>query len=489
MIAYYWIALRNKRFHYFNRFYLLSAVIISMLIPLCNLQLVTIKSNNEQAIRMLNVIYGDNGEGELAANNSNLFNWQQWLTTFFFIVPFCALVSLTYRINKIYRLKKHYPVKKMEGFDFINTDLQQAPFSFLKNVFWRKDISLQDITGRQILEHELTHIKERHSWDKLFIQIVLSVFWINPFFWLIKTELFFIHEFTADKKAVENRDASAFASMLLQAQYSKAIFSPAQPFFCSPIKRRLLMLTTSKESRLSYTRRIITLPVLASVIFLFAFRLQKQNDTIIVSANAPFKLVVDAGHGGKDNGALGNNGEKEKDFNLIMSKKIKDLSAEYGIDVVLTRDNDVFMSPPEKVNFVNAQNADAFISIHANVKTAESESEKKSGIEVCISKDNVKYEESKVLGSAVLQTLDNNFNVNLALLQKKVGIWVLKGNTLPAILIECGYLDNNEDLKVLDDVAKIELMARKILEGVALYANHKIEPSQIHDVQFEGTYK
>ena len=204
-----------------------------------------------------------------------------------------------------------------------------------------------------------------------------------------------------------------------------------------------------------------------------------------MNTTAPFKLVIDAGHGGKDNGAIGINGEKEKDFNLMISKKIKELSPQFGIDVMLSRDNDVFMSPPEKVNFANAQNADAFISIHANVKTAENASEKKSGMEVCISGDNIKYEESKVLGSAVLQALDKNFNVNLSLLQRYIGIWVLKANTHPAILIECGYLDNNKDMKVLNDAVKVELMARKILEGVALYANHKIEPSQIHDVQLE----
>jgi N-acetylmuramoyl-L-alanine amidase len=374
----------------------------------------------------------------------------------------------------------------MKEFDFINTDLQQAPFSFLKNIFWRKDISLEETAGQQILEHELTHIKEKHSWDKLFMQIVLSVFWINPFFWLIKTELYFIHEFIADKKAIENKDASAFAAMLLHGQYGHAIFTPAQSFFCSPIKRRLIMLTTSKESRFSYARRIITMPLLACVMLLFACRLQKQDDVTLVHSNTPFRLIVDAGHGGKDDGAVGNNGAKEKDFSLMISKKIKELSPQYGIDVVLPRDNDVFMSPSEKANFANAQNADAFISIHTNVKTEEDGDAKKSGIEVCISGDNTKYEESKVLGSAILQTLDKNFNVNLSLLQKKVGIWVLEANIHPAILIECGYIDNDEDLKILNDAAKVELMARKILEGVAMYANHKIEGSQLSSVQVEG---
>jgi TonB family protein len=487
MVTYYWVALRNKRFHYYNRFYLLLSAIISILIPLCNLQLLTFKSNNEQVIRMFNVIYAGSGEAEVIAHSKNLFNWEMWLAMLLLIVCLCSLLSLAYRIIKIYSFKKYYPVSKMKDFDFINTDLQQAPFSFLKNIFWRKDISLEETTGRQILEHELTHIKEKHSWDKLFMQIVLSFFWINPFFWLIKTELCFIHEFIADEKAVENKDVSAFAAMLLHAQYGKAIFSPAQSFFYSPIKRRLIMLTTSKESRFSYARRIITLPLLTFVILLFAFRLQKQNVVTMAHTVNAFKLVVDAGHGGKDDGAIGMNGAKEKDFSLIISKKIKEMSPQYGIDVVLSRDNDVFMSPSEKVDFAKAQNADAFISIHANSKTTEDGSEKKSGIEVCISGDNAEYEKSKVLGSAVLQTVNKNFHVNPSLIQRKVGIWVLKANTLPSILIECGYLDNVEDLNVLNDAAKVELMAREILQGVAMYANHNTEGSKLSSIQFEGS--
>src|SRR6266496_1229562 len=279
MVTYYWATLRNKRFHYYNRFYLLLSVIISIMIPLLNLQLVTLKSDNEQAVNVLNIIYAANGEAEVIGNGKSMFDWHQWLAVFLLLISFCMLLFVIYRISKIYRLKKHYPVNKMEEFDFINTDLQQAPFSFLKNIFWRSDISLEEATGQQILQHELTHIKQKHSWDKLFMQIVLSVFWINPFYWLIKTELYFIHEFIADEKAVENKDASAF-----------------------------------------------------------------------VKADAPFRLVVDAGHGGKDDGVIGNNGVKEKDFSLMIAKKIKELSAKYGIDVVLTRDNDAFMSPPEKVD-------------------------------------------------------------------------------------------------------------------------------------------
>ena len=198
-------------------------------------------------------------------------------------------------------MKKKYPVSSMEEFDFINTDLQQAPFSFLKNIFWRNDISIEERTRRLILQHELAHIKEKHTLDKLFMQIIVAILWINPLYRLYQKELYLIHEFIADDKSVTDNDTTAFAEMLLHAHYGKFNFDPAQPFFYSPIKRRLLMLTTSKEPRFSYVRRMMALPLIACTVLLFAFRLQKENvseNIITLKPGTTFTLVLDAGHGG-----------------------------------------------------------------------------------------------------------------------------------------------------------------------------------------------
>jgi hypothetical protein len=181
-------------------------------------------------------------------------------------------------------LKKAFVVEHTAAFDFIITDLREAPFSFFRNIFWRRDIAVEEATGQQILRHEIAHVRERHSWDKLFLQVVLCFFWGNPFFWIIRRELFLIHEFIADREAVCDNDAAAFAAMLLYAQYGQTIFTPAQSFFYSPIKRRFLMLTTSNKPRYHYLRRIISLPLLAIILVLFAFRVEKQN---VLNAGQP----------------------------------------------------------------------------------------------------------------------------------------------------------------------------------------------------------
>ncbi len=159
LLAYYWVALRNKRFHYYNRFYLLLAVIVSIVLPLLNLQLLSFKSNNDAAIRLYQIIYVGEIQNETIKRHS-LLNWQEVLMVVLFVATVYMLVALVIKIIKLYKFKRIYPVTKTEEFDFINTDLQQAPFSFLKNIFWRNDISLDEPTGKQILQHEITHIKQ-----------------------------------------------------------------------------------------------------------------------------------------------------------------------------------------------------------------------------------------------------------------------------------------------------------------------------------------
>jgi len=276
LLLYYKLALRNKRFHYYNRFYLLATIAASLLLPLLKVDWLTIHSNNTQAIALLDATYVQ--QVTVTAKPGFAINWQQLITVSYALVSLLFGGILIWRVYKIYAFKKKYTSTSMGEFDFINTDLTQAPFSFLQNLFWRSDIDLSETTGRQILQHELTHIRQKHTWDKLWMQVILAVLWINPFYWFIQKELFMLHEFIADEKAIENNDGAAFAAMLLTSQYGKSIFAPGQSFAYSPIKRRLFMLTNLTTPRYSYLRRIMVLPLLAIVVLLSAFRLQKIND-------------------------------------------------------------------------------------------------------------------------------------------------------------------------------------------------------------------
>lgn len=285
LLSYYWIALRNKRFHYYNRFYLLISLLISLALPLFNFTWFTWHSNNDKAIELLSVITINGGEQETVVTSSTGFGWKIWTAIAAACVTAFMLITFVAGVIKIYLLKKKYPITNTGEFDFIQTDLQQAPFSFFKNLFWRNDIELDSETGEQILSHEITHIRQKHSWDKLFMQTLLSFFWTNPFFWLIRKELYLIHEFIADEKAVKNKDVTAFANMMLTSCFGENIFAPAQSFNYSPIKRRLVMLTNSYKPNYPYLRRLMVLPLLYCVTCLFSFQIEKSEAVQVKSTD------------------------------------------------------------------------------------------------------------------------------------------------------------------------------------------------------------
>jgi TonB-dependent SusC/RagA subfamily outer membrane receptor len=273
-VAYYWIALRDKKFHYYNRFYLLTASLLSLVIPLLNFNWFSIEEptllyrSNELMKFVLPTTTSDTGIH---------LDFADYILFFTGIITIVLLGLLLLHILKIQLLKRENDVTKMEGFDFINTNEDNAPFSFLNNLFWKKSISLQEVSGQQIFKHEITHIQQKHTWDRIYCQIVASIFWMNPFNWVIQKELVAIHEFIADEEAVGNSNVEAFAKMLLQTHYGNHFLNPTHSFFYSSIKRRLAMLTQTSNPTYSYLRRVMVLPILVITISLVSIKVHARE--------------------------------------------------------------------------------------------------------------------------------------------------------------------------------------------------------------------
>jgi len=271
--SYYWIALRDKKFHYYNRFYLLTASIMSLFIPLLKLNWFTVEEP---------VLYGSNEIVQFILPISNEYkpiqlDWIDYTTVVAGIIAITLFGILILNVIKIQLLKRKNEVTQMEGFDFINTNEDNAPFSFLNNLFWKQSISLQEEVGQQIFKHEITHIKQKHTWDRIYCQIVTSIFWMNPFNWVIQKELVAIHEFIADEEAVGNSNVEAFAKMLLQTHYGNHFLNPTHQFFYSSIKRRLTMLTKSSNTKYSYLRRVMVLPILMVTVCLVSIKVNASE--------------------------------------------------------------------------------------------------------------------------------------------------------------------------------------------------------------------
>ena len=290
-VSYYWLALRNKRFHYYNRFYLLAALFLSLIIPILRFDWFTNKKPVFiGSVESIDLIVGSTFPG---SNNIGIGDVCILLS----LITSILMITLSgYHIYKVYLIKKQSQITPMKGFDLIYTDAESAPFSFLDNLFWRRSISIEDESGKQIFKHELTHIKQKHTWDRLFTQLCCSIFWMNPFYWIIKNELETIHEFIADEEAVGNQDVECFAKMLIQTHYGNHFFETKHNFFYSSIKRRLTMLTTTTYTKFSYLRRVMLLPLLLIIISIFSVRVhakEKIESQINKIAESIFQKKID----------------------------------------------------------------------------------------------------------------------------------------------------------------------------------------------------
>ena len=470
LYGYYLLVLRNKIFHRWNRFYLLAAVVLSLVVPLIKINIFQNGDKPEtQVIHLLQVVstgdefvyeYTKGGNFYIDASNFSLF--------IYIVVSGLLLGFLIQTLLKIRRLKKNNLQTIVEGINFINTNAEGTPFSFFNDIFWNDKIDLNTATGKQIFQHEVAHVQEKHSYDKIFLNIVLIVFWCNPFFWLMRKELNIIHEFIADKKALEDSDTAAFAAMILQATYPQQQFTITNNFFYSPLKRRLAMLTKNKNSKISYVSRLLALPLAALVFFAFTLKMKPINSPNQYTGKK-ITVVIDAGHGGDDNGVTVNN-IKEKDLTLSIAKVIKEMNKNENINIILSREQDKYIHPKDRVIFSESSKADLFISIHIDAAFGSS---KISGLNIMIpNNDNAYLTESKILGSSIIESFKNNYPLTVAneVMQRAKGVYILKANQYPSILIEAGFLTTPKDLAFLIQSENQKTIARNILNGIERYA-------------------
>lgn len=296
MMGYYWVVLRNKRFHQYNRFYLLAIVLLSWIVPLVKIKWGhAVVGNDPQVLQFLSVVADSNSQIEANLSNKGFqWNWDAFAGIIYFVVAGILLMGTVRALFRLYQLVKTHSCRSVGDVYLILTKAQGTPFSFFRYIFWNEEIDIRSEAGKQILQHELTHVHQKHSFDKLLIQVVLIAGWFNPFFWLIRKELDMIHEFIADRKAVNNGDTASLAQMLLTAAYPQQQFMLTHPFFFSPVKRRLQMLTNNRNPRFSYIRRLVVLPLLGIVVVLFAFR-NKEEKVLTLSVASVVEKAVEKG--------------------------------------------------------------------------------------------------------------------------------------------------------------------------------------------------
>lgn len=182
------------------------------------------------------------------------------------------------------------------------------------------------------------------------------------------------------------------------------------------------------------------------------------------------KIFIDPGHGGKDSGAVAN-GLQEKNIVLDIAKRIEKLLQHYeGIQVKLSRTDDRFLELTDRARLANEWSADYFISIHINAGGGTG------------------YEDFIYNGNVSANTVSNQHVMNAEIVKatgfhnrgkKRANFAVLRHTNMPAILTECGFIDNANDARLLKQLAFLDKVAEGHVNGlVNIFNFKKKEPSK-----------
>jgi len=301
---FYKLLMSRDTFHRFNRFALLGLLVLSSLLPLVEASVNSPAAVQETMLTLEQLLLladiQPEGESMAAATPSATVLWLRaallvYLTgiVFFIVRNLCSLARLgrLIRQGKREALDSYLPDRKEKNVRLVVHDYDIAPFSWMHwIVIARKDL---EENGREILIHELAHIRNRHSWDLLLADLCIFVQWFNPAAWLLKQELQNIHEYEADETVLrEGVNARNYQMLLIKKAVGTRLYSMANSFNHSSLKKRITMMLKEKSNPWARAKYLYILPLAALAVTAFA----RPEVSAVADEISAVKVIAPAVH-------------------------------------------------------------------------------------------------------------------------------------------------------------------------------------------------
>jgi beta-lactamase regulating signal transducer with metallopeptidase domain len=270
LICFYRLFLEKESIHQFKRFYLLGAVLLSLVIPLIYFNEYIPASELTQT-----TVSGQPEKGGQHA--SSLWTWEgilpQVLWTIYFIGLLIFGIRFALNLRQISLKIKNNPKQKYLQFtNVLLTDLI-SPHTFFNYIFLNKNKFESDQIPEEVLIHEQTHAEQKHALDILIIEFIQVIFWFNPIVPVVKKDIKLNHEFLADQAVIKNGiDTKSYQNLLLVFSSNTAIPPLANAINYSLIKKRFTIMKTKTSKQSTRIRSLVLLPLLALLIYSFSSR-------------------------------------------------------------------------------------------------------------------------------------------------------------------------------------------------------------------------
>jgi TonB-dependent SusC/RagA subfamily outer membrane receptor len=270
---FYQLVLRRLTFYNWNRWYLIGYSVLCFLIPFMNITDFLFKHELDEAqfVRMvpvynLNLPVKDGG-----------FEWNSWNTAIVILIAGMLLMGLRMLLQFFSLLKMQAKAKLLNDGDvkLFHVEDHIMPFSFNNGIYINSRLHTE-AELQEIIRHEFVHVKQKHSIDILFAELLCMLLWFHPAAWLIRKAIRQNLEFIADEKVLQDGvDKKQYQYLLLKV-IGNNHYSIASNFNFSSLKNRIIMMNQIKSARVQAIRFLFILPLVA--VLLLAFRKVNQKD-------------------------------------------------------------------------------------------------------------------------------------------------------------------------------------------------------------------
>jgi len=261
--AVYFLFLRNDTHYALSRIYLLATSVISFVIPL--FQLGFLKPVEPQLISLTLI------PPPPLAMSSNIapietinFIWQDGLVAAYLFGAVVLLIIFSIKIYQLFKLTRTANANTDASYKLIYVDDSNTAFSFFNFLF----IGTKATGADTIIQHELVHIRQKHSADIIFIELLKIVNWFNPFIYLLQASVKTLHEYIADEQTATNgNDVIAYSTFLVNNAYGLGGSSITHSFFnYNLLKKRIIMLNQQRSGNLARLKYLLAVPIIAGLL-------------------------------------------------------------------------------------------------------------------------------------------------------------------------------------------------------------------------------
>ena len=287
---FYKLLLSRDTFHRFNRIALLSLIMLSVIIPFCEITLEEATAIQRPVMDLENLLAAVSMR--TSAESASQPVWLRVMVIAYIIGGILTLCQFAYSFYALFRLMRQGTPKLVDGIHLILTDQPVVPFSWMRTiVISRKDF---EESGIEIMTHEMAHIKARHSIDLLISEICILFHWFNPSVWLLRQELQNIHEYEADESVLnQGVDAKRYQLLLIKKAVGAQRFtSMANSFNHSSLKKRITMMLKEKSNPWARAKYLYILPLAALAVTAFA----RPEVSAVADEISAVKVIAPAVH-------------------------------------------------------------------------------------------------------------------------------------------------------------------------------------------------